>query len=218
MIIVIGVPVILPILMPGMDEDQFKKDGGTRFNTATPITTEAKTQYSRKQPKLQNPGWSTDTAVVGEEVTLSVDLVDQYVYANVTFKIWEEGADREKDMPVAMLKGQNFDGKAEVTTRFRKPKMDAEVDEIKYIFTAKSFRCEKVENGTITIEKIKPEFNNLKWLWIDKEEKTDPNDFIYRELVEVKEGKISFEWQTRYYDDLSLLKKDDKLEYVFKTY
>jgi uncharacterized Zn-binding protein involved in type VI secretion len=118
-IIAVGAPVVLPIMMPGMDPDQFKKDGGTRFNTATPITTKEKTEYSRKQPKLQNPEWSTDKAATGEEVSLSVDLVDQYEYANVTFKIWEEGADREKDMPVAVLKGQNREGKAEAKWRYR---------------------------------------------------------------------------------------------------
>jgi uncharacterized Zn-binding protein involved in type VI secretion/phage baseplate assembly protein gpV len=118
-IIAVGAPVILPILMPGMDKDQFKKDGGTRFNTATPITTMAKTEQSRKQPTLQNPQWSSEKAVVGEELTLSVDLEDQYDNANVTFKIWEDGADQEIDMPVAVLKGQNKDGKAEVKWRYR---------------------------------------------------------------------------------------------------
>ncbi|MBN2442586.1 MAG: hypothetical protein JXJ04_14625, partial [Spirochaetales bacterium] len=73
---------------------------------------------SRKQPKLQNPKWSTDKAGAGEKITLSVDLIDQYDFANVTFKIWEKGADREKNTPVAVLKGQNFDGKAEVTWQY----------------------------------------------------------------------------------------------------
>ncbi|MBN2440532.1 MAG: hypothetical protein JXJ04_04285 [Spirochaetales bacterium] len=150
-IIAVGAPVILPILMPGMDEDQFKKDGGTRFNTATPITTEAKTQQSKKQPKLQKPEWSSDTAVIGEEVTLTVELVDQYDYANVTFTIWADGADKEKDSPEAVLKGQNIDGKAEVKWRYKYiEKSDNPLKEKpKFIFTAKSFRCEKVESGTL---------------------------------------------------------------------
>ncbi|MBN2536637.1 MAG: hypothetical protein JXB88_27390, partial [Spirochaetales bacterium] len=252
-IIAVGAPVVLPILMPGMDPDQFEKDGGTVFNNGEPVTTKAKTQQADKQPKLKNPKWNKDKAKVGEEVTLCVDCVDQYELANVTFTIWEEGADREKDAPVVVLKGQNVDGKAEVKTRFFKPEMDAEIDEIKYFFSAKSFRCDKVESSTIEIERIKPEFNDLKWLWIDNEEKevevtkaelgvllyvsalvkniedgknvtvkiykknqTEQDDYIFRELVEVKEGKLIYEWKTRYYDDLSLLTKDDKLEYIFK--
>ena len=118
-IIAVGAPVILPIMMPGMDPDQFKKDGGTRFNTRDPVTTMDKVTNWYKQPKLANPQWSTDKAVTGEEVTLTVKLTEQYEYANVTFKIWEDGADREKDMPLAVLKGRNMEGKAEVKWRHR---------------------------------------------------------------------------------------------------
>jgi uncharacterized Zn-binding protein involved in type VI secretion len=117
-IIAVGAPVVLPIMMPGMDPDQFKKDGGTRFNTATPITTMAKTEQSRKTPKLQNPEWSNDTPDPGEEVILSVELVDQYENANVTFKVWEAEADREKETPLAVLKARNKDNKAEAKWRY----------------------------------------------------------------------------------------------------
>ncbi|MBN2532909.1 MAG: hypothetical protein JXB88_08460, partial [Spirochaetales bacterium] len=117
-IIAVGAPVVLPILMPGMDPDQFEKDGGTVFNSGEPVTTKAKTRQADKQPKLKNPKWSPDKVKVGEETTLCVDCVDQYEMANVTFTIWEEGADRKKDSPVVVLKGQNMDGKAEAKWRY----------------------------------------------------------------------------------------------------
>ncbi|MBN2534512.1 MAG: hypothetical protein JXB88_16635, partial [Spirochaetales bacterium] len=124
-IIAVGAPVILPILMPGMDPDQFEKDGGTVFNNGEPVTTKAKTRQADKQPKLQNPKWNKDKAKIGEEVTLCVDCVDQYEMANVTFTIWEGGSDREKDAPVVVLKGQNMDGKAEAKWRYS-------IDEFEY--------------------------------------------------------------------------------------
>jgi hypothetical protein len=45
--------------------------------------------------------------------------VNQHENAGVTFTIWKEGADREKDMPVARLQAQNKGGKAEVQWRYR---------------------------------------------------------------------------------------------------
>jgi type VI secretion system secreted protein VgrG len=155
-IIAVGVPVILPILMPGMDPDQFKKDGGTVFNSGQPVTTKAKTQQADKQPKLQDPKWNPESARVGEEITLCVDCVDQYELANVTFTIWEEGADREKDSPVAVLKGRNVDGKAKARWRYHyihnpnKPLTEKPT----FIFTAKSFRCDEVESGSVEIYDI----------------------------------------------------------------
>jgi uncharacterized Zn-binding protein involved in type VI secretion len=117
-IIAVGVPVILPIMMPGMDPDQFKKDGGTRFNSQNPVTTKAATPNQDKQPKLQNPKWSVDRATVGEEVTLSVSCSDQYENANVYFLVWPDGADTTKDAPVAKLSGQNKGGTAEAKWRY----------------------------------------------------------------------------------------------------
>ncbi|MBN2533883.1 MAG: hypothetical protein JXB88_13415, partial [Spirochaetales bacterium] len=62
-----------------------------------------------------------------------------------------EGADREKDMPVAVLKGQNQDGRAEVKWRYHyihNPNNPLK-EKPKFVFTAKSFRCEEVESGGV---------------------------------------------------------------------
>jgi hypothetical protein len=70
------------------------------------------------QRSLQNPRWSSARTRSGEEITLSVDLVNQHANAGVTFTVWKEGADEAKDPPLVKLKGQNKGGKAEVTWRY----------------------------------------------------------------------------------------------------
>ncbi len=150
-IIAIGVPIILPIMMPGMDPEQFAKDGGTRFNSQSPVTTKAATPNQDKQPKLSNPKWSADKATVGEEVTLTVDCADQYENANVVFSVWKEGADTEKDQPVAKLTAPNKGGKAEAKWRYvyvHDPKNPLKAKP-KFEFTVKSYRCEEKKSGSI---------------------------------------------------------------------
>jgi hypothetical protein len=185
-IIAIGVPIILPIMMPGMDPDQFRKDGGSRFNSQNPVTTKAATPNQDKQPRLSNPKWSVDRANVGEEVTLFVTCVDQYENANVVFSVWKDGADTEKDRPVAKLTAPNKGGKAEAKTRLHEPEMAADDDKLNYIFTAKSYRCEEVKSGNVSIEKIKPEYSDLKWYSI-----SDPKDSNTKEeqIKEFEAGK-----------------------------
>ena len=117
-IVAIGAAVPLPIMVPGMDPEQFKKDGGFIVNTRNPMAKPGKPRPQDVQRSLQNPKWSSAKAKTGEEVTLSVDLVNQHENAGVTFTIWEEGADREKDTPVAKLKAQNKGGHAEANWRY----------------------------------------------------------------------------------------------------
>jgi hypothetical protein len=63
--------------------------------------------------------WSKSKAAVGEEITLEADLSDQYPNAGVDFKIFKEGADVEKDKPIAKVVGQNKNGKAEAKWVYR---------------------------------------------------------------------------------------------------
>ena len=117
-IVAIGAAVPLPIMVPGMDPEQFKKDGGFIVNTRNPLAKAGKPRPQDVQRSLQNPKWSSAKAKSGDEVTLSVDLVNQHEHAGVTFTIWQEGADLQKDAPLAKLKGQNKGGKAEEKWRF----------------------------------------------------------------------------------------------------
>jgi phage baseplate assembly protein gpV/uncharacterized Zn-binding protein involved in type VI secretion len=181
-IIAIGVPIILPIMMPGMDPDQFKKDSGTRFNSQNPVTTKAATPNQDKQPRLSNAKWSVNRATVGEEVTLTVDCSDQYENANVVFSVWKDGADMEKDQPVAKLSAPNQGGKAEAKWRYvyvHDPKNPLKAKP-KFEFTAKSYRCEEKKSGSVEwgadiyVEVLNPDgkpIKNLKYLLKGSEEK-----------------------------------------------
>ncbi|MBN1700202.1 MAG: hypothetical protein JW881_22010 [Spirochaetales bacterium] len=117
-IVAIGAAVPVPIMIPGLDAIQFEKDGGFLINTRSPSAPPGTPRPQDIERSLADPKWSTSKAVTGEEVTLEVRCVNQHENAGVFFTVWEEGADREKDMPVAVIVGQNNDGKAEVTWKY----------------------------------------------------------------------------------------------------
>jgi hypothetical protein len=88
---------------------------------------------------------------VGEEVTLSVSLTDQYENANVYFCVWPDGADTEKDAPLVKLASSNKGGKAEAKWRYiyvHDPKHPLTAKP-KFVFIAKSYRCEEQRSGSI---------------------------------------------------------------------
>ena len=94
---------------------------------------------------------SKSSAKVGEEIILEANLSDQYDNAGVDFKIYKDGADVEKDKPVAIVKGQNKGGKAEAKWRYNYVH-DPEnplTKKPKFFFQAWSFKCEKKKSGNI---------------------------------------------------------------------
>jgi hypothetical protein len=72
-IISLGVAAVLPILMPGMDPEQFKIDGGTTFNMREPVV-KVKSHESKPEKKITNVKWDKTKATTGEEITLSAEL------------------------------------------------------------------------------------------------------------------------------------------------
>jgi uncharacterized Zn-binding protein involved in type VI secretion len=232
-VIAIGAAVPLPILVPGMDPEQFKKDGGFIVNTRNPIAPAGKPRPQDVERSLQNPRWSSAKAKAGEEVTLSVDLVNQHANAGVTFTIWEEGAERQTAQPVARLQGQNKGGKAEVRYIFHRPEKDEEIDELKYIFTAQSYRCRDVTADTLTVKRVKPEFSELKWYWADKDGhkneaeaaelgvhlkiSANVNNVEEGELINLKIYKSDYQKEEDFLEQALVELKDNKLEYEWQV-
>ncbi|MDY6970590.1 MAG: hypothetical protein SVR08_18335 [Spirochaetota bacterium] len=155
-IFALGAAVPLPIKLPGMDEDEFKRWGGTVFNTRNPYASKEATERSKNPRILSAPMWDRATATVGEEVTLSVNVTNQYQGANVYFTIWKDGADRDKDMPVGKVYGHHDNGKAEAKWRYMhiEDPENPTTEKPKFIFTAKSFKCKEVKSGSIEIGRI----------------------------------------------------------------
>ena len=114
------------------DKDEFKRCGGFVINTRNPIAKPGGKLMHEDIRTLSNPKWSKTKSKVGEEVTLSVNLKDQYNGANVYFSIWESGADRDNDMPLGKVVRRNKDGYAEAKTKFYKPEKDSEENEVKF--------------------------------------------------------------------------------------
>ncbi|MCP4133863.1 MAG: hypothetical protein GY754_23035, partial [bacterium] len=142
-IIAMGTAVPIPIQIPGLE-------GPLVVNTRSPIFEGEETPEERS---LSNPMWGSSTAMVGEEIELSVSLVNQYEGAGVRFNIWEEGADRETDWPAAVVVGKNEGGRAAAKWiyRFQYDRNNPLTEKPKFVFTATSFGCEEVEAGVVEI-------------------------------------------------------------------
>ena len=111
-IVAMGASVVLPIMMPCIDELTFKQDGGFMINTRN-MNGGQKKEGQDKKPKLSNAKWGSSSAKVGEEVTLEVSTSDLYEGATIYFSIWEEGFDPAVDVPVAKVYGPNKGNAAE---------------------------------------------------------------------------------------------------------
>ncbi|MCG8478762.1 MAG: phage baseplate assembly protein V [Spirochaetales bacterium] len=162
-IIAVGASVVLPIMMPGMDPDQFEQDGGTHFNTSgSPATMEA-VEAAMQPRSLSSPQWGSSPVTAGEEVTLSVTTSGLRTPYPVRYTIYEAGADPATDPPVKTVFGQNEGSRAEARWRPTEPRRDSEETEREYYFIAKAFRCEKVESPNVTVERAIPTFTELQW-------------------------------------------------------
>ncbi len=183
-----GSPAILPIMMPGMDPDQYKRDGGTMFDTRDLYSKEPRdTRYLH--PKMQNPQWSVGKAKAGEEVTLSVDFENQYPECTAYFDIYREGDNPEKDPPVKKLWGQNKDGKAKTKWSTFLPdgtqdKNSEEQKDVKLFFQVSAFKCGKLKGPEFTLEVEKPEFSELEWNRVEYDKDGKP---VKKEKVEKAE-------------------------------
>ncbi|MDY6970093.1 MAG: hypothetical protein SVR08_15750 [Spirochaetota bacterium] len=207
--------------------------GGTVFNTRNPYASKVATERSKNPRTLSAPMWDRATATVGEEVTLLVNITNQYQGANVYFTIWKDDADRDKDMPVAKVYGHHDNGKAEAKTRFRVSEMDSEVDESKFIFTEKSFLCKEVESGSITIKKVKPEFSDQKWMLKDENgnetevNKAKVGDIVKftanvknmedGEKVKIKIYEKDYQSENDFICEEEVEVKEEKIEYEWKV-
>ncbi|MBN1698183.1 MAG: hypothetical protein JW881_11770 [Spirochaetales bacterium] len=208
-IVAVGAAVPLPIMIPGMDSEQFEKDGGFIINTRDPIAPAGGPLPQDIKRSLVDPEWSSSRVKAGEEVTLTVHLQNQYENAAVHFFVWEEGADREKDPPVTKIIASNKGGKAEAAWRYvhvHDPENPI-TEKPKFIFTAASYRCEEVESGGIEVyDSIKIRITTdgneafdktLKVVTADKQElskKPDDNGII--ELDDIVPGMVTILYET----------------------
>ena len=101
-IVAVGASVALPIMPPGFDPEQYKRDGGFRINMRDPVAKKGQPNSMTDERSLDSPQWSSDTAIVGEEVTLSVNIQSQNGLRGATqFRIFKDGDDPEVDPPFA---------------------------------------------------------------------------------------------------------------------
>jgi len=100
-----------------------------------------------------NPRWDKAKATIGEKVKLQVELINQFEYITVEYKIYPEGADTKKDQPIQKLYGRNIESKSEVEWEYKyiKDPNKPLTKKPKFKFTAESFGCGKVESGAIEI-------------------------------------------------------------------
>ena len=107
-IISIGTVVTFPIQYPGQDPEQYRRDGGLPVRVDSPAVYGAEAAAYRDQPKsLSSLQWSASQIEKGEEVTLSCATSGVRDGAAVTFSIYPDGADTEKDPPLQDIRGVN---------------------------------------------------------------------------------------------------------------
>jgi uncharacterized Zn-binding protein involved in type VI secretion len=102
---------------------------------------------------LSNPKWSLEKSKIGEMLKLTVQLKKQYENAGVEFKIFPEGANVQKDQPIVKVYGRNVGGKADAEWEYKFIKDPAKPlkKKPKFIFTADSFGCIRVQSGPVEI-------------------------------------------------------------------
>uniref|UniRef100_UPI00069FD3FD PAAR domain-containing protein n=1 Tax=Spirochaeta cellobiosiphila TaxID=504483 RepID=UPI00069FD3FD len=162
-IVAAGAAVPLPIMLPGMDPDQFKQDGGTIFNVENPIASKEAAEASRQERSLSSPSWSVTSALIGEEVTMSVSTSNVPDMSVVHFTIWDQNADQETDSPEKKVWARVEGGQAEAKWiySFQADPQNPLTEKPKFIFTAKCFKCERIASDTVEMgDKIKMVFTN----------------------------------------------------------
>ena len=199
-IIAVGAAVCLPILIPGMDPEEFKRAGGTVINTATPIAEKGTLTEKQRNRKVTTVQWGNTEANTGDEITLKANLQNQNENATVYFKIFKEGDDPATTAPTRTVNGRHNGGHAEAKIRLYEPDMDADEESIKYFFIASSFNCGKVKSSNITINKIIPEFTELKWEYVELDEE---NEEVSRSEQDnfTEKDTVSFSANVENYED-----------------
>jgi hypothetical protein len=121
-----------------------------------------------KRPELANPEWkdkdgnSTGKGLVGKALTLSVSCNgDTEEGAGVIFKVYPEGADPERDSPVAELASVNKEGKAGAEWNPTDTREKGDTAELKYFFTADAKRSGRIKSPPIAIKN--PQIIEMKW-------------------------------------------------------
>lgn len=164
-IVAIGMSVALPIVLPGTDPDQYEKDGGTIFNmreagasaaaagamAALAQSGQTQEKFDSSKPRsITSVKWSAAKAKLGESVSLSANLSNQYNNATVYFRIYTSNSDPEKDRPMKVISGTNKNGKADASWKYKLKSSDEPLTKPpEFFFTAKSFCCDKVKSGNI---------------------------------------------------------------------
>ncbi|MBN2259765.1 MAG: hypothetical protein JW702_04435 [Clostridiales bacterium] len=95
----------------------YKIDCGFMINTRD-IICRGKRSGIEQKPKINKVCWSKDKVLIGKEVILRAELENQYEMAQVVFKVWNENADFNKDLPLAVIRAHSVSNKAEVKYRY----------------------------------------------------------------------------------------------------
>ncbi|MDC7238922.1 MAG: hypothetical protein PQJ50_01050, partial [Spirochaetales bacterium] len=186
-IISIGAVVTFPIQYPGQDPEQYRRDGGLPVRVDSPAVYEAEAAVYRDQPKsLTSLQWSASQIEKGKEVTLSCATSGVRDGAAVTFSIYPDGADPEKDPPLQDIRGVNRGSRAEVkwvAKDIRKPESD---NDMNWFFTAWTLYCPKEQSSTMEVTRVLPEFSELKWELVSYDE--EGNEDTREEVSEIEHG------------------------------
>ncbi|MBN2738773.1 MAG: hypothetical protein JXR70_17455 [Spirochaetales bacterium] len=118
-IVAIGASVALPIMPPGFDPEQYKRDGGFKINLREPVAAPGQYNALTDERSLVNPKWSRDKVSSGDEIIMSVDIQSQTgLRGPVHFRIFPEGADPEVDLPIAVKSVSKEEGTAQAKWHF----------------------------------------------------------------------------------------------------
>ncbi|GHV58396.1 hypothetical protein AGMMS49579_25830 [Spirochaetia bacterium] len=113
-----------------------------------------------KRPELTNPEWQdkdgagTGNGLVGEVLKMSVNCnSDMEEGSGVTFRVFKEGADPNRDQPVKELGSANHGGKAEAgwTYHYHHDPENPLTEKPKFFFTVNGKRCTEAKSGNAEI-------------------------------------------------------------------
>jgi uncharacterized Zn-binding protein involved in type VI secretion len=125
----------------------------------------------KKEPVFTEVKWGKGKVKEGEAVEISAVVKDIADGNMVTFQVWKEGQEPETHIAVARITAEIEGGEAK--GKWKYPSANGEElppdEDPRYYVTAHSAWCPYKKSGNLTVELMRPDLSNLKWL--DKEGK-----------------------------------------------
>jgi len=103
-----------------------------------------------RENSIKNLKWGKDSAIDGEEISLSAEVVDSY--ESVTFTIWKVSDDTASDKPFAVFEVRPLDGKAHTFWTYRwEDDPDSPLEEIPEFFFTVTAGTDERKSGILSV-------------------------------------------------------------------